>query len=153
MKKALEIRWLLPALILAIAALTLVAAGIRTYDAWIRREDAARFIEVDRAEERLLTAIGSFARERGQTSANVQTVAAATEEMSISIREIAAQVTQSFHVAERAVADARRTNGAVQSLADSAEISRNVQEAARGTDAVTGTIGEVSGFLAGVKAA
>jgi hypothetical protein len=56
-------------------------------------------------------------------------------------------------VAERAVADARRTNGAVQSLADSAEISRNVQEAARGTDAVTGTIGEVSGFLAGVKAA
>ncbi|WP_052954779.1 hypothetical protein [Microvirga vignae] len=73
-----------------------------------------------------------------QTSANVQTVAAATEELSISIREIA----------------------------------RNVQEAARGTDAVTGSIGdvqqgagqelarhsnelgrEVATFLQGVKAA
>jgi methyl-accepting chemotaxis protein len=56
-----------------------------------------------------------------QTSANVQTVAAATEELSISIREIASQVAQSSSIAERAVVDAQRTNGIVQMLAGSAE--------------------------------
>ncbi|RDI57876.1 methyl-accepting chemotaxis protein [Microvirga subterranea] len=61
-----------------------------------------------------------------QTSANVQTVAAATEELSISIREIAGQVTQSSHIAERAVNDARRTDGLVQDLAGTAERIGNV---------------------------
>jgi methyl-accepting chemotaxis protein len=56
-----------------------------------------------------------------QTSANVQTVAAATEELSISIREIASQVAQSSQIAERAVGDAQRTNAIVQMLAGSAE--------------------------------
>ncbi|MFL4997734.1 MAG: methyl-accepting chemotaxis protein [Microvirga sp.] len=56
-----------------------------------------------------------------QTSANVQTVAAATEELSISIREIASQVAQSSSIAERAVVDAQRTNSIVQMLAGSAE--------------------------------
>jgi methyl-accepting chemotaxis protein len=56
-----------------------------------------------------------------QASANVQTVAAATEELSISIREIASQVAQSSQIAERAVVDAQRTNGIVQMLAVSAE--------------------------------
>uniref|UniRef100_UPI001E4712D6 methyl-accepting chemotaxis protein n=1 Tax=Microvirga roseola TaxID=2883126 RepID=UPI001E4712D6 len=61
-----------------------------------------------------------------QTSANVQTVAAATEELSISIREIASQVGQSSQIAERAVADAQRTNVTVQALADTAEKIGNV---------------------------
>ena len=56
-----------------------------------------------------------------QTSANVQTVAAATEELSISVREIAAQIAQSSSIAERAVIDAERTNGILQMLAGSAE--------------------------------
>ena len=61
-----------------------------------------------------------------QTSANVQTGAAATEELSISIREIAGQVTQSSHIAERAVNDAKRTDGLVQDLAGTAERIGNV---------------------------
>lgn len=61
-----------------------------------------------------------------QTSANVQTVAAATEELSISIREIAGQVTQSSQIAERAVSDAKRTNATVQTLAASAEKIGNI---------------------------
>jgi len=61
-----------------------------------------------------------------QTSSNVQTVAAATEELSISIREIAAQVNQSSQIASRAVTDAERTNAIVQTLAVSAERIGNV---------------------------
>ncbi|MBQ0818682.1 methyl-accepting chemotaxis protein, partial [Microvirga sp. HBU67558] len=55
-----------------------------------------------------------------QTSSNVQTVAAATEELSISIREIASQVAQSSQIADRAVQGARRTDAAVQDLATTA---------------------------------
>jgi methyl-accepting chemotaxis protein len=62
----------------------------------------------------------------GQTSANVQTVAASTEELAASIREIARQVQQSSAIADRAVADARHTDGIVQQLADSAQKIGNV---------------------------
>jgi len=58
---------ILPGILLAIVTLTLFAAGLRTYDAWLRRQDAARFLEVNRAEERLLAAAGSFAVERALT--------------------------------------------------------------------------------------
>jgi methyl-accepting chemotaxis protein len=83
---------------------------------------------------RVMTGVAERARDQSvgvasaaeQTSANVQTVAAATEELSISIREIASQVTQSSHIAERAVADAQRTNATVQTLAGSAEKIGNV---------------------------
>jgi methyl-accepting chemotaxis protein len=53
-------------------------------------------------------------------------VAAATEELSISIREIAGQVTQSSQIAERAVQGAQRTNGTVQELAAMADKIGNV---------------------------
>jgi methyl-accepting chemotaxis protein len=54
-------------------------------------------------------------------SVNVQTVAAAAEELSASVSEIARQVTQSSEIADRAVADANRTDGIVKTLADGAQ--------------------------------
>jgi methyl-accepting chemotaxis protein len=56
-----------------------------------------------------------------QTSANVQTVATATEELSASIQEISKQVATSARIAERAVEDARTTDGVVQDLAVGAQ--------------------------------
>lgn len=54
-------------------------------------------------------------------SVNVQTVAAAAEELSASVGEIARQVTQSSAIADRAVADANRTDSIVKTLADGAQ--------------------------------
>ncbi len=56
-----------------------------------------------------------------QTSANVQTVAAATEEFSITMREIGRSVDGSAQIAVRAVADVERTDATVQALAASAQ--------------------------------
>lgn len=56
-----------------------------------------------------------------QASVNVQTVAAAAEELSSSIGEIARQVAQSSAIANRAVEDARRTDGIVKTLAGGAQ--------------------------------
>jgi methyl-accepting chemotaxis protein len=56
-----------------------------------------------------------------EASANVQTVAAATEQLSASINEISRQVADSSSVAGEAVAQAQRTDGEVQALADSAQ--------------------------------
>jgi methyl-accepting chemotaxis protein len=53
-------------------------------------------------------------------SANVQMVAAAAEELSASIVEISRQVTNSAEITAGAVADAKRTDGVVRALADSA---------------------------------
>ncbi|MCJ2012700.1 methyl-accepting chemotaxis protein [Methylobacterium sp. J-076] len=55
-----------------------------------------------------------------QTSESVQTAAAASEEMTASIHEIVAQVSHSSEMAERAVADARRTDATVQQLSAAA---------------------------------
>jgi methyl-accepting chemotaxis protein len=54
-------------------------------------------------------------------SVNVETVAAAAEELSSSILEIGRQVTQSATIADRAVAEARRTDLTVQALAEGAQ--------------------------------
>jgi methyl-accepting chemotaxis protein len=64
---------------------------------------------------------GAVASASEQTSANVQTVAASAEEMTSSISEIARQVTQASDIAKRAVADAQRTNGTVNTLAEAAQ--------------------------------
>ena len=56
-----------------------------------------------------------------EASANVQTVAAATEQLSASINEISRQVADSTSVAGEAVAQAQRTDGEVQALADAAQ--------------------------------
>jgi methyl-accepting chemotaxis protein len=68
----------------------------------------------------------SVASAAQQTFANVQTVATAAEELSISIGEIARQVTQSSQIAGHAVEDARRTNETVRALAVTAERIGNV---------------------------
>lgn len=62
-------------------------------------------------------AAGAVAR---QTSESVQTAAAASEEMTASIREIVEQVALSSEMAERAVADATRTDATVQQLSAAA---------------------------------
>jgi hypothetical protein len=54
-------------------------------------------------------------------SVNVQTVASAAEELSASVGEIGRQVTQSSEIAERAVADANRTDRIVKTLAEGAQ--------------------------------
>jgi methyl-accepting chemotaxis protein len=56
-----------------------------------------------------------------QTSANVQMVASATEELTTSIAEIGRQVAQSTEIAARAVENARRSGDTARSLADGAQ--------------------------------
>src|SRR6185503_10372159 len=53
-------------------------------------------------------------------SSNVQTVAAASEELSASIAEISRQVTNAATTASRAVDEARQTDATVQGLAETA---------------------------------
>ncbi|WP_456152010.1 urea ABC transporter substrate-binding protein [Azospirillum argentinense] len=62
----------------------------------------------------------AMSQSSAQASMNVQTVATATEELSASIQEIGRQVASSAAIAGKAVADTRRTDAVVQSLADSA---------------------------------
>ena len=57
----------------------------------------------------------------GQTTENVQTVAAASEELASSIQEISRQVAQSKDIADSAVSEAKGTNAKVQGLADMAK--------------------------------
>jgi methyl-accepting chemotaxis protein len=56
-----------------------------------------------------------------QASANVQTVAAATEEMSTSLGEVTRQIGQSASVGTRALGEARHTNEGVEALAGAAQ--------------------------------
>jgi methyl-accepting chemotaxis protein len=56
-----------------------------------------------------------------QTSANVQMVASATEELTSSITEISRQVAQSAEISARAVENARRTGDTARSLAAGAQ--------------------------------
>ncbi|PWC56010.1 methyl-accepting chemotaxis protein [Azospirillum sp. TSO22-1] len=57
----------------------------------------------------------------GQTSANVQTVASATEEMASSIQEIGRQVSRSTAIAGQAVEQATHTNDTVRGLSEAAQ--------------------------------
>ncbi|MGQ9370192.1 methyl-accepting chemotaxis protein [Azospirillum sp. ST 5-10] len=63
-----------------------------------------------------------------QTSANVQTVATATEEMASTLREIAGQVTRSTDIAGRAVREAEETNANVGALNEAAQKIGDVVE-------------------------
>ncbi len=56
-----------------------------------------------------------------QASANVQTTAAAAEQLANSVHEIGRQVTKSNEIASHAVDEAERTNKQVQGLVDSAQ--------------------------------
>ena len=64
---------------------------------------------------------GVVARASENASANVQTAAAAAEELSSSIAEISRQVTKSASIAEQALAEAKRTDTIVQALSDGAD--------------------------------
>ncbi len=72
------------------------------------------------------------------TSANVQTVAGATEELSASIGEISRQVSSSAEIAARAVEEARRTDDTVHGLSDAAakigEVVQMIQDIASQTN-------------------
>ncbi|MQP63736.1 HAMP domain-containing protein [Niveispirillum sp. SYP-B3756] len=57
----------------------------------------------------------------GQTSANVQTVAAATEELASSSQEIGRQVAESAKIAGTAVGEVRQAGATVHTLADAAQ--------------------------------
>jgi methyl-accepting chemotaxis protein len=63
---------------------------------------------------------GAVAVASEEASANVQTVASATEELTASVEEIGQHVQKSSHIATRAVADAKRTDQTVQTLATGA---------------------------------
>ncbi|QJE73937.1 HAMP domain-containing protein [Aerophototrophica crusticola] len=64
---------------------------------------------------------GVVASAAQQATGNVQTVAAAAEELSASVSEIARQVVGASRVAEQAVAEATATRGSVRELADAAQ--------------------------------
>ncbi len=55
-----------------------------------------------------------------EASTNVQTVAAASEELASSVTEIGRQVAQSAGIAQKAVAEANRTDATIQGLCDDA---------------------------------
>ncbi len=78
----------------------------------------------ERSQE-LTTAVAAAS---GEASANVQSVAAATEEMSSSIGEISRQVQSSAQIAREAVAQAQRTNGRVGELSKAASRIGDVLE-------------------------
>ena len=63
----------------------------------------------------------SVAAAAEEASANVQTVAAAAEELAASVSEISRQVGRSATVAGKALDDAKRTDGVVKALAESAD--------------------------------
>jgi methyl-accepting chemotaxis protein len=67
---------------------------------------------------RQATAVAAASEE---ASTNVQTVAAAAEELSASIGEISRQVGQAAKVAGQAALDAKKTDGTVQGLAETAQ--------------------------------
>ena len=73
-----------------------------------------------------------------QASANVQTVASASEELAASIADISRQVTQSANASSEAVSAAESTNGKVEALADAArqisEVVELIQDIAQQTN-------------------
>jgi methyl-accepting chemotaxis protein len=84
----------------------------------------------DQASDQTATATASSK----EASANVRDIAAATEELSISVAEIDRQVAQSTAIAHKAAGETERTNAAVQEL----------NEAARRIGQVTGLITDIA---------
>jgi len=81
------------------------------------RQTAENMSAIAEETSRQATAVSTAS---DQASANVQTVATAAEQMSASIGEISRQVGQSARIAAQAVGDAKKTNDAVQGLAEAA---------------------------------
>ncbi len=66
----------------------------------------------EQSDRRVQTVVGAAS----EASKNVNTVAAATEELSTSSTEISGQVTRAASIANRAVEEARQTDGTIQGL-------------------------------------
>ncbi len=75
------------------------------------------FASTDQAEQKSISVKSAVQ----QATANVQTVASATEELLISIEEIGNRAARSSSIATKAAADANRTNEAVQALVTDAQ--------------------------------
>ena len=75
------------------------------------------FASVEQADQKS-TSVKSAAQ---QATSNVQTVASATEELSMSIEEIGNRTIRSSSIATKAAADANRTNEAVEALVTDAQ--------------------------------
>jgi methyl-accepting chemotaxis protein len=82
-------------------------------------EAIARVMAGNAAESRRETV--SVSESAQAASLGVQSVAAATEELSASVGEISRQVMESARISEAAAEDARRTNAVVRTLAEGAE--------------------------------
>ena len=99
-------------------------SGVRaSLDALTRSADVMRTMSQDMSStaKDASNQAATVAVAAGQATTNVQTVAAATEELSSSVTEIGRQVTQSTQIAARAVAEANRTNVTVQGLSNAAQ--------------------------------
>ena len=77
--------------------------------------------EMEKAAGETVAKSGAAASAAEMASGNVQAVAAATEQLSSSIREISRQVQQSAGITSRAVDEAKATDATVQNLALAAE--------------------------------
>nr|WP_168220432.1 methyl-accepting chemotaxis protein [Azospirillum thermophilum] len=115
-------------------SVTMVLGSVSSASAQLT--DTARTMAV--LADRTNTQAGQSARAAEQTSANVQTVAAATEEMAASIQEIGRQVASSTSIASTAATQAQRTILSVHGLAEAAErigeVVRLIQDIASQTN-------------------
>ncbi|WP_026789963.1 globin-coupled sensor protein [Pleomorphomonas oryzae] len=85
------------------------------------KDMAALTRDLDQATDRASERARNVARGAETASANVATVAAATEELSGSVAEITRQVAESSRVAAEAAADALRTSTQIKELSDAAK--------------------------------
>ncbi|MDR3465600.1 MAG: cache domain-containing protein [Xanthobacteraceae bacterium] len=99
-------------------------SGVRaSLDALTRSADVMRTMSQDMSStaKDASNQAATVAVAAGEATTNVQTVAAATEELSSSVTEIGRQVSQSTQIAAKAVAEANRTNMTVQGLSNAAQ--------------------------------
>ena len=94
----------------------------RTIADVLARTEAMRGMatEMCTASEEVMSRSSEATRSSGEASSNVQTVAAAADQMAGSIAEIARQVGKAAQVAATAAADAERTDAIVASLSEAA---------------------------------
>jgi len=95
---------------------TFVIDSVSTGSAEIMKIASKMGTKIDDSSNRSL----EVAEASGRTTSNVETVAAAAEELSASIAEISRQVTQSSEIASTAKKDAEQTNKMVQGLSEAA---------------------------------
>ncbi len=91
--------------------------------------------EMTRIAERGAVGVRDAEQATGEASDNVSGIAAATEELNASVREIARQVAELAHVSQRAVEETQQTDETVRGLAESAS-----------------RIGEVIGLISSIAA-